>query len=408
MATVLLGGPRTWSGERDAEGYRTYKISHLIEGTTSDGPANAMQTPGLPIPGSIWFFGDDIDPWVWCRPDASVQTHQGREGSPNRFWLVEQTFSNKPLDSKKCSEDKIEDPLLERPKVSGGARSYTEECIRDRFGRPIVNSSHELLRGKQVEFTYHTQTIKIEQNVATPTQGYILPGQMLDTVNYYPLWGYPRRCVMLADATWDLLYHGSCYSYYKRILQFECYLRLNQQTGVWGSGWDRDLLDEGQKVLNGHWDTDGNWTLDTIGGVEPSPGKPHHFIRATDRVGNPIRVILDGLGKPVAAKTSGVITGVTAAAPVLVNSAAHGLVTGDYVAVSDVEAAIGYSDAEINGVWQVSVFTDDLFELDGCDPDDFVYDSGGVWTLLSRGPGNVHVERYRESDFVQLGIPLIF
>ena len=88
-------GPHRWSGSRDAEGYREWTLqSHVVTTDPNDGPALAMQTPGLPIPGSIWNFGNDIDVWAWCRWDCTVEPYL--EGEPNLDFMVTNRFSTKP------------------------------------------------------------------------------------------------------------------------------------------------------------------------------------------------------------------------------------------------------------------------------------------------------------------------
>ena len=68
--------------------------------------------------------------------------------------------------------------------------------------------------------------------------------------------------------------------------------------------FDRDLQDEGTKVLNGHWDkTTGNWVLTPIARsgatlIMPNYLNPQHYIRFQDRLGNITRVTLNGFGQP--------------------------------------------------------------------------------------------------------------
>lgn len=310
MATQLFNGARKWSMTRDDAGYRTYKISLRVEGAVTDGPANVLRTPGLPLPGTPWIVDDDFDPWSWCRPDATVTPEKSDE--PNRFWTVEHTFSNKPpaQDKQRCHDQQIEDPLLEPQKISGTFAKYQEEAafartikyysgtalIRTESSARILTSSHEQVRGAQVEFDKNRPQVKIEQNVAT--LGLATFAAMIDTVNAAPLWGLPARCIKLTNASWERKFHGLCYLYYTRVFEFD----INYNT------FDRDLVDEGTKVLNGHWagsDTPGTaddsagWILDKIDGLPPDPSNPAHFIRAKDRNGENMRVILNGEGIPM-------------------------------------------------------------------------------------------------------------
>jgi hypothetical protein len=287
LAGVLSNGYRTWSMTRDEDGNREYKIVHLVkvDDPGEDGPAQAILTPGLPLPGSYWAFGNDVDLWAFCRPNADIKPHQEKEGDPAEFFYVEQTFSTRPTN--KCQDIPIEDPLMEPQKVSGSFVKFSEEAFHDRFGRPIANSSHEQVRGPQVEFDRNRPTIRIEQNVPILNAG--LFSAMVDTVNKYPLWGLPPRCVKLSNVSWERKYHGQCNVYYSRVLEFD----INFES------FDRDLVDEGNKVISGHMDeTTGAWVLDPIAGGDPNPLNPLHFIRYKDRNDENARTILDGTGQP--------------------------------------------------------------------------------------------------------------
>lgn len=293
MATLI--GRRVWRGSRDEEGHREYKVVHRVKCTPTEGPASILVTPGLPLPGSIWAFGVDIDPWAWCRNVTDMRpVGEIPEGDPITHWDVEHTFSTKPppVNQQRCNDTQIEDPLLEPPRISGTYTRYQEEAMYDRFGRPVTSSSFELIRGPNNEWDANRPVVRIEQNVSSQFQAITLPSLFADHVNDSPVWNLPPRTVKLTPGPWEKRYYGTCYAYYNRVLEFE--IRFD--------GWDRQLLDEGTKVLSGHWDdSDGSWVLDQINGADPSPDNPSHFKRAIDREGNPMKMILDGNGQPAGA-----------------------------------------------------------------------------------------------------------
>src|SRR5687767_14361713 len=130
--TTVLQGVRKWGPLNvDEEGYREYKVGHLIRGGPMDGPYSVLRTPGIPSVGSTWNFGADNDPWVWCLPRRAIS----RLGSGDDtavagedeivWWEVESTFTNKPVESdrRRCNDNEIENPLLEPYKHSGGGNS---------------------------------------------------------------------------------------------------------------------------------------------------------------------------------------------------------------------------------------------------------------------------------------------
>lgn len=282
MATEIVPGQRNWEMTRNREGHREYRITHLVKGETTDGPATALTTPGLPVPGATWLVDSDVDVWATCKQDATVKPVNTNE--PNRYFEVEQTFSTE-TDTKRCQEQQIEDPLLEPQKMSGGYTRYQEEIAYDRFGLPIRNSAHERMQGPLLEFDKNRPTVRIEQNVALLEAD--VWGPMIDTVNEAELWGFSRRCVKLSNVSWELKFYGQCFYYYTRIFEFE----IRTDT------FDRDLADEGTKVLRGKW-VGNEWVLIQIDGQDPDPGNPSHFDRYRDRDGNLARTLLDGKGKP--------------------------------------------------------------------------------------------------------------
>lgn len=278
---------------RDKDGYRHYTIRHMVVGETTDGPAEALTTFGLPIPGNSWILDGEFDPWCTCTLDAKVTPHGAKEGSPSRFWIIEQEFTNKPETHsaqkgyERPKNDQQDNPLLEPQKISGGGVKYQEEAVYDRFGRPIVNSAYEPIRGPKVEFDANRHSVKIEQNV--PLLEIEACTLALDTVNLLPMWGVGRRRVKLSHFSWEVKYYQRVNKYYTRHFEFE----INNGT------WDRYIIDEGTRCLRGHWDKGtGLWVLDPVAGLPPDPFNLTHFDFYQDRKGNMGRVFLNGAGLP--------------------------------------------------------------------------------------------------------------
>jgi hypothetical protein len=301
MATVK--GPLSWDGDTDDQGYRSYSITHLVLAEITEGPESVLSASGLPVRGTSWSFDDDSDQWAYCK---SQKAKQVITKEPGEWWEVTSNFTSKPETdadrnaSGDCKDERNEDPLLQRPKVSGSFDKFTEEGTRDRFGLPIESSSHEIFRGAQNEWDDSRPTIRIEQNLADLQLSTITA--IRDHVNDGVMWGLPARSVKLGPMSFEKLYYGECYVYYRRTLEFQ----------IKFDTWDRELLDEGTKVLSGHWGTAaevellliepedyGVWVLDDIGGVPPDITNPSHFIRFQDRNSNNARVVLDGTGKPL-------------------------------------------------------------------------------------------------------------
>lgn len=471
MVSELVPGQHTWSCQRDAEGHREYRIKHLVRITCDEqepsgtgtagppnlGPATALLTPGLPQPGDVWNFDGDSDPWAFCRQQASVTSY--RDGQRNLFAWVEQTFSTRP-DPRRCLDQQQGDPLDEPVQVSVSFQKYQEEGTEDRFGQPIVSSSHEQIRGPENTWDATRFQVKIRMNVAELN----LPlfDAAKNSVNHAPLWGLPRRCVKFSEFGATKNYYGSCSVYYTLDMTFDAD----------GRTWDRDLLDEGTKVLHGHWHpTTHHWVLDNIDGVPPDPHNPAHFQLFQDRQGNPCRVILNGGGLPASVCVDGLGT-TSGTGGVLVEQNRGRFNEGKFFVSLDygqgwslldplmwAELAGGYDPpavwnsttpyvrgnvvffnslywficvspntnfeptfADTNWAWLPHGITDKGFWYAGdtYSPGDLVYGSlplnpgtgPGTGTGTGGGncvetlPGKRHVEYYREFDLTKLGIPL--
>jgi len=279
MSATLRGRLPNWSMSRDAEGHRTYKVRHLVEcSTTADGPNVVFNCAGLPLAGSVWAFGNDLDFWAFCKPELKVERHRSiPEQRPGRFWIVENTFSTK-LDSKRCQDEEIEDPLLEPQKVSGSFVKYLEVARYDKEGDPIETSAREPIKE---EFDANRPTVRIGQNVAS--LGLSSFSEMVDTVNNAALWGLAKRCVKLSNVSWERKIMGTCDYYYTRTFHFD--IRYNT--------FDREVDDFGQLAVgrrkkDNSWEVPSGWTN----------ASREHINVYHDKHGNPSRTWLNSSGHP--------------------------------------------------------------------------------------------------------------
>lgn len=264
MASTLLGR-LDWHGGRNREGHREYTIKWLIEAATSDGPVVIFNTSGLPAIGSTWSFGSDLDAWAFCTPDWKAKQILTKE--PNNYWALEQKFSTIPL--KRCQDSSIENPLNEPDRISGSFTKYTREALRNYDGTLIKTSSHEQIRGREVERDDNRPNVTIEKNLSSHPLSTYAP--MIDTVNDASLWGLDKRMIKLSNVSWTRKLYGTCTFYYTVSYEFD----INYDT------FDKKLIDKGTKVL-------------APGG---DPSKPDDFIVYKDKQGENSSVILDGAGE---------------------------------------------------------------------------------------------------------------
>lgn len=443
-----IDGPKSWSLSIDQEGYRTYKLAiRVVSDDSHDGPGTALLTPGLPLVGSLWSGYETVDDlWCWCQPTASANPVSTSGG--NTAFDCDFTFSNKPAPANKrrCQDFKIEDPLLEPQKMSLHFAKSREEATVDRFGSKLLTSSHEQIRGPQVEFEEMSPSVKIEQNVPQ-LQPELLSYVAANPLNDSPLWGLPARCVKLSEISVEEKFMGACEYYFTRHFGFEVKVKINPETGEVTSGWDRDVLDEGTKVLRGHWnEVTGGWDLDEVGGAPPNPFNPTHFIRYQDKNGNTARVLLDGAGKPYVPTNvtttddcdqcpdppgapatyqltgfTGVVSGVV---PLSIQSDCRWVGLGDD---STTFYTLKYNDPDaspppsISGKWTLTrseggglwlldpdvtpwaCWGNNILTKNSGDGPAFVF----VAPQSASEPAKRHIEKYGESNLLLLGIPLV-
>ena len=285
--------------DRDAQGQRKYKLTFQVEtddpgsGTDyGDGPAVIRQAAGLYQVGAVYAVGNDLDLNAYCTPEMTVKPDpQFKRGAHPFQFIVEQIFSTLP--NTRCQDEEFEDPLLEPQKVSGGFGRFSKEALFDANGNIIKTSSHEPLRGSEVEFDENRPAVHIEQNVADlqlPLCTSLIAPR--SSVNNSGMWGLGAGTVKFASFQWVQKFYGTCDYYYTRVFDFE----------IDFEGWNnRFVLDKGTRVLYGEWNSTGTkWVIKDLpnSGGTPDPDNPNHFIRFKDQQGENRETILDGEGRP--------------------------------------------------------------------------------------------------------------
>lgn len=315
MATEIVGGQTKWAGGRDEEGHRTYQLYIQTVGSLLDGPASHMLTPGVPVPGSVWAYDNDYDPYAWCSGAVELTP---REDRGNIFYDHKYTFTTRPRGSQpgtgrkddrgqkqKCADLTIEDPLSEPTKTSGGFVRNSEEATRDSAGQRLRMTNFEPMTGPQAEFDRSRMQVTAEYNDISLDLEDI--AEMIDTVNDGEMWGLPARCWKLCEFHWERKLYGTCGFYYTKRFVFESNADVATETialtilgadrtaififaGETYSRWDHHVPDVCSTTLHGKWDKSGlangqgaRWVVkDFQDGTTPNYTKPNHYIPIPD------------------------------------------------------------------------------------------------------------------------------
>lgn len=264
--TCILQGQIGWSGQRDPDGHRTYKIQWAVSSDVADGPAVLFQFADLPQIGDTWTFGNDNDVWAFCWPDWVV-TPVCKMREPNDLWIVEQTFSTKPL--ARCQTTGIESPITEPYRLSGSFVQYTKEAIQDYSGQAIRNSAFQRITGPEVEVDASRATVRVGYNSATLPLA--LATQYLHAINDSTLWGLDAHCVKFSNLTWQRNLYSVCTFYYTLDMDFD--IRFDT--------FDSQIHDFGTSVL-------------MSGGTATTPD---HYIASKDKLGENRLIPLNGSGQ---------------------------------------------------------------------------------------------------------------
>lgn len=269
--------PISWSLSEDQEGHRDYKIKFRVavyvddpdDRELNEGPQEAKTAPGLPQPGDIWNFDGEYDPWAFCLPTCEVKGQI--EDEPCQFFTLEYTFTTKGMPRRQTAVGgdpyffgfpyPVGNPLLEPAKISIDYVKYVQRATYDLGGRAITNSAFETVQGKENEWDFNRAQVTVEFNSALPPigdTGTDVKGldSFVDHVNSVALWGVPPRCLKLSSMPKpERVYYYSATPYWKVKLVFD--IRYPEpplpQDGSQGGGFDKFLLDEGHKALNGQW-----------------------------------------------------------------------------------------------------------------------------------------------------------
>jgi hypothetical protein len=216
MSANAVSAPYDWSKESTEEGDEIYTLKWKVETTAvADGPDVAWTAPGLPYPGASLNVGNTVNPWAFFQGKGSAKLL--KQDVNRKWWDLTTVFNTKPIT--RCSQSKVDDPLLEPHRVRGSFTQVMEEAIKDNSGNVIENSVKQRFTGPQVQRPKSYPTVELEMNVAWINLAWM--AEYADSVNNNVQWGQPIRTIKCTVGPWERVLYGSCYYYFVVRFTFE-------------------------------------------------------------------------------------------------------------------------------------------------------------------------------------------
>ncbi|HEV7281058.1 MAG TPA: hypothetical protein VGN57_12710 [Pirellulaceae bacterium] len=215
-------------GTRNKREYTT--VWRVYTNDINDQAQTVCDSVYLPAYGAPYSFGYDFYSYSTLT-DKSADLED--EESSFKVWLVTCKYSTE--EKEKCSEDTIENPLQEPPKVSYGKQNITEAVQKDKNDKPILNKAGEPFE-QAVERTLSLRTISITRNESSFDEENAADFE--NTVNSSSIWGKEKGTVLCESITAEgPNYYGSCLKYWTVTYEFV----------VKKDGWKRKILNAGFK-----------------------------------------------------------------------------------------------------------------------------------------------------------------
>ena len=142
-------------------GHRTYQSTfRVFTDSVSDGASTVMIYSGLPQLGDPYLWGNSFD--YGARMNSLPVVRLEREDqSARKIWIATCTYTTQ---GRQLEEQPPDDPLSHPWGVSGDADEWSEEAETDVNGKPLINSSFQQLRGKQVERFRSRRKLTLSKN----------------------------------------------------------------------------------------------------------------------------------------------------------------------------------------------------------------------------------------------------
>lgn len=219
--SVSLARPLKCTAGVDKKFNRTYKATYQVIADLFEGPQAVLNAFGIPTWGSPFTWGLDFDAWSFsngynANPIEMITFNLGLGEVQCWKWHVEVTWSTESSE-RSMLKPKM-NPLEEPPVISGSFVGNQERAVRDKDGKPIVNTAAEPYIENAPTRYSNLDSLEIAFN--TPTIDLVLRNEMMGRVNSEPIWGLGIRQALLLQWGYKIANAGEL-EYIQNTLSFQ-------------------------------------------------------------------------------------------------------------------------------------------------------------------------------------------
>lgn len=247
----------------DSEFHRTYTSIYQVISGYQASPIHVGDAGGLPDFGSSYNWLGSIDLWAFMQgatinPEPVEITWSGDAGedceSGQRAlkWFITTTHSSRPSGNSTDPNTARDNPLDDKPVISGSFVSNRVPAFRDKDGNVIQNAAGQVyLPPAEIDDSF--DTLRISYN--HPTLNLFQRAQSRGTVNSSSIWGLQPRMAKLVQWNYQVLRAGKALEYIRSDFEFLISYARTPSTVCVGDankfGWYTVLPNSGEYYYEG-------------------------------------------------------------------------------------------------------------------------------------------------------------
>lgn len=227
---------------KGGKGGRVYTSKYRV--ITNDKYDNAVTinlSVLLPAFGATYAWGTAFDLGAFAQWPHACQLERGDDQAFRKVWIVT-VIHETPDDGDQRGDQRGDDPTAYPWEVNGDADEWTEEAQKDQDDKPIVSSSLEPFRGKNVQVFRNREKLSLSKNFATLNLSLIRETRGSVNASAVTILGqsYPARQLYMRRLRWSrVVYAAGNRFYFTHSFEID----TNPDT------FDLKLVDQGHRQL---------------------------------------------------------------------------------------------------------------------------------------------------------------